>query len=147
MVKMKVVKIILVFLIFAFTSNVALASAARANLRSLSKINHTGKKISSKLVLDDPDSNADPKPAFHKTRHRVRSLYIHPIGAVTPAFSIFTDMNYISLIPIKAFQPSSNNLFAIFIPPEPPYNPGSLASTKSKRGAPGQNPGREPVKS
>ena len=111
-------KIVGVFFIFVFATNAALASTVRHNLRILSKIHYIGKKRASKIItMDDPTTNDDFKVVFHSVKHCTKRLHGPPISAITTNHSMVIPLDSVSIVPINTFQPYSNNLSDIFIPP------------------------------
>ena len=117
--RVRLTTIVGILLIFVIAMNVALASAARFNLRLFSKTHHTGKKSSSKTsTMDDPTTHDDFKATSHTVRLHEKKLPSAPIRAIMTAYSIVVSWNSLRMISIKTSKRSSNNLFDIFIPPK-----------------------------
>ncbi len=114
----RAIKIAGVVLVLVFISNAVLASTARYNLRSLSKISHTNRKrgTSKRLIPDDPTPNDDYSVAFHSAKRRIRNL-LNPSMAIATAFLTSVTFGSVSIVPIKTSQPFSDNITDIFIPP------------------------------
>ncbi len=117
MFMVKVIKIVGILLIFAFTANTVLASTARHGLRSFSKINHKGKRsVSKKLIMDDPITNDDFKTTFHSVKHHSKRFY-NSVSAITTTLLTLVSLDCINVVPRKISLLYSNNLSDIFIPP------------------------------
>jgi hypothetical protein len=116
MLQIKVMKVVLVFLIFALTTNTTvLASTAGYSLTTRSKMNSVGNETSSKTLFAGYKSNL--RTVSYLDTHRIRKLLTpdEVIIIVNPAPETFNSIHAVS---IQISKISSNNLSDIFIPPK-----------------------------
>jgi late competence protein required for DNA uptake (superfamily II DNA/RNA helicase) len=115
MLKVRVVKIILIFLIFAVTTNTpVLASTAKNSQITRSKINYVSNKASSRTIFTGCKSNL--KIVSLSSTHHTNKLLIPDdvIIIESPTSMIF---NSISAVLIQTPKKPLNNPSDIFIPP------------------------------
>lgn len=115
MMKVKALKVVLVFLIFVLTANTAaLALTVRNRQMTRAKIDSVSNKASSRIIFTDSKSNL--KIISLSSTHHTTNLLIPDdvIIIASPTSKIF---NSIRAFSIQISKISSNNLSDIFIPP------------------------------
>ena len=115
MMKVKALKVVLIFLIFALTANTAaLASTAVYSQMTRAKIDSVSNKASSRIILTGCKSNL--KIVSLSSIHHTKNL-LTPDDVIAIMRPTYMPFNSIRTVSIQISKISSNNLSDIFIPP------------------------------